>query len=129
MAHEPMFDPQDPYLARVRALALALPGAQEKVSVGRPTFYTKKVFAWYGMSHKVDGQWHRNPLSVSFLLPEDERLALIERDDTFVPGYIGPYGWLSFWLTDATDWQEIAEAMEDSYRQTAPAKLIAQLES
>lgn len=127
MAHELMFDPDDPTLARVRAIALALPGAQERVSVGHANFATKRVFAWYGMSHKVDGQWQRNLQSVSVLLPPDERLALIERDDTFVPGYIGPSGWLGILLSDNTDWAEIEELIEESYRQTAPARLVAQL--
>ncbi len=127
MAHEHMFDPDDPILARVRAIALALPGAQEKLSVGHPTFFTKKVFVWYGMSNKVEGQWQRNPQSVGVLLPEDERLSLLERDDTFVPGYIGPFGWLCVLLTEDTDWTEIEELIEESYRRTAPAKLVAQL--
>ncbi|HMR47717.1 MAG TPA: MmcQ/YjbR family DNA-binding protein [Arachnia sp.] len=127
MAHELMFDPDDPTLARVRTLALALPGAQERISVGHANFATKRVFAWYGMSHKVDGVWRRNPQSVSVLLPPDERLALIERADVFVPGYIGPSGWLGILLADDTDWTEIEELIEESYRQTAPARLVAQL--
>ena len=44
MAHQQMFDDDDPLLAQVRALALALPEADEKVSHGRPAFFTKKVF-------------------------------------------------------------------------------------
>lgn len=127
MAHEIFFDPDDPVLARVRTIALALPGAQEKISVGHANFHTRKVFAWYGMSHKVDGVWRRNPQSVAVLLPQDERLALIERDDTFIPGYIGPSGWLGVLLTGDTDWTEIAELVEESYRRTAPARLVAQL--
>jgi hypothetical protein len=43
-----MFDHDDPYLGRVRELAQALPGADMKVSHGRPAFFTKKVFAYYG---------------------------------------------------------------------------------
>lgn len=127
MAHDLMFDPDDPTLARIRAIALAFPGAEERISVGHANFATKRVFAWYGMSHKVDGVWQRNPQSVAVLLPHDERLALLERDDTFVPGYIGPSGWIGVFLTDDTDWTEIAELIEESYRQTAPARLIAQL--
>lgn len=127
MAHEPMFDPDDPYLARIRTIALAFPGAQERVSVGHANFATKRVFAWYGMSHKVDGQWRRNPQSVAVLLPQDERLALREREDVFVPGYIGPSGWLGILLAGHTDWTEVEELIEESYRQTAPVRLVAQL--
>ncbi len=52
-----MFDDKDPLLKRVRKLALAFPDANEKVSHGRPAFYTVKVFAYYGGSQKVDGEW------------------------------------------------------------------------
>ena len=54
--HEP-FDLDDPYLVRLRSLALALPGAAEKLVVGHPAFYTRKVFAYFAMSRKVDGGW------------------------------------------------------------------------
>lgn len=55
MAHPIMFDRDDPLLASVRDLALAFPGADEKVSHGRPAFFTTKVFCYYGGSHKVNG--------------------------------------------------------------------------
>ena len=127
MAHELAYDPADPTLARIRRLALAFPGAKEKVSVGHAAFYTTKVFAWYGMSHKVDGEWRRVRQSVSVLLPEDERLSLLGRDDVYIPGYIGPFGWIGLRLADDTDWVEIAELLEESYRNTAPRRLVAQL--
>ena len=74
--HEP-FDLDDPYLVRLRSLALALPGAAEKLVVGHPAFYTRKVFAYFAMSRKVDGVWENRPNTVSVVLPEDERLALV----------------------------------------------------
>ena len=49
-SHPIMFDDTDPVLARVREIALALPEAAEKVTHGRPTFFTAKVFAYYGGS-------------------------------------------------------------------------------
>lgn len=128
MAHELMFDPDDPTVVRVREIALALPGAKEKVSVGHPTFYTAKVFCWYGMSYKVDGEWIRQPRSVSVLLPEAERLALLERESVYIPGYIGPSGWVGVKLDDATDWDEMAELIEESFRTTASKKLIRELD-
>ena len=56
VAHPRMFDDDDPVLARVRTIALALPDAAEKVSHGRPAFFTTKVFAYYGGSLKVDAK-------------------------------------------------------------------------
>lgn len=48
MAHPPRFADDDPLLLRLRAVALSLPGAAEKISHGRPTFFTRKIFAIYG---------------------------------------------------------------------------------
>ena len=36
MAHPQMFDDDDPWLERVREIALALPGAKEKISLAGP---------------------------------------------------------------------------------------------
>lgn len=48
--------------------------------------------------------------------------------DSFVPGYIGPHGWVGLRLTEATDWVEVAELMEESFRATARKKLVRELE-
>lgn len=124
-----MFADDDPLLERVRALALALPGSAEKISHGRPAFFTTKVFAWYGMSRKVEGVWVQHPQSVVVLLPEPERSAVRELPNAYVPGYIGPSGWTGLDLDGSTDWAEIAELLEESYRQTAPGSLVNQLDS
>ena len=75
-----MFDEADPVLGRVRALALAFPDAGEKVSHGHPAFFTTKVFAYYGGSVKVDGNYRQHERSVLVLLDPDEREALLERE-------------------------------------------------
>ncbi len=125
-----MFADDDPALARVRALALALPGAQEKVSHGRPAFFTTKVFAYYGGSHKVDGDWHEHPQCLMVLLDEDERTALLEEDRSFVPAYLGPSGWLGVDLPapDERGWDEVAELLDASFRLTAPVRLVRELD-
>lgn len=96
MTHEPRYSDEDPTLQRLRELALSFPGADEKISHGRPVFFTTKVFVWYGMSNKVDGEWVQHPQSVCVLLPEEERLAVRGLPHCWVPGYLGPYGWLVF---------------------------------
>lgn len=123
-----MFDDDDPVLARVRAIALALPGTDEKVSHGRPAFFTKKVFAYYGGSLRVDGDWVQHPHAVIVLPDPDDRPALLEDDRTFVPAYLGPSGWVGVDLDDATDWDEVAELLDASYRLTAPKRLVAELD-
>lgn len=115
MAHPQMFDDDDPLLARVRALALALPNADEKVSHGRPAFFTKKVFAYYGGSVRVDGEWVQHPQALLILPEADERPALEQDERSFVPAYLGPSGWLGIDLDDATDWVEVAELLDASY--------------
>ena len=133
MAHPQMFEDDDPVLARVRALALALPAAEMKVSHGRPAFWTAprgKVFAYYGGSIKVDGEYVRHEQSIMVLLDTDEHDALLDDPRAYVPAYLGPSGWLGLDLPDAEagGWDEVAELIDASYRRTAAKKLVAQLD-
>lgn len=128
MAHPRMFDPDDPVLARVRAFALALPGADEKESHGRPAFYTRKVFAYYGAAIRKDGAWVEHGRAVVFLPDPDERRALQADPRFWVPAYLGPGGWLGLDLDERTDFDEVAELLEESFRLTAPARLVAELD-
>ncbi len=127
MAHPQMFDDDDPFLARVRALAGALPDVDEKVSHGRPAFFTKKVFAYYGASVRCDGDWEQHPHSIVVLPDPEDRRALEEDPRTFLPAYLGPYGWIGVDLDDSTDWTEVAELLDASFRLTAPKRSIARL--
>jgi len=45
-----------------------------------------------------------------------------------VPAYLGPSGWLGIDLDERTDLDEVAELLEESYRATAPARLVAELD-
>ena len=129
MAHPQHFDDDDPVLARLRAICLALPGADVKVSHGRPAFFTKKVFAMYGAVVKGEHHSDQHDRALVFMPSDAERPAYDNDERFFVPAYWGPSGWLGLDLAaDGTDWAEVAELVEDSYRATAPAKLIGQLE-
>jgi len=129
MAHAPHFDPQDPVLAKLRSVCLALPGADEKVSHGRPAFFTKKIFAIYGAVTKGDHHSGQYDQSVVFQPDPDEADALAQHEHSFVPAYWGPYGWLGLDLSqESVDWDEVAELVEDSFRQTAAKKLLAKLD-
>ena len=96
MAHPVMFEDADPYLVRLREICLALPEAQEKVSHGRPNFFTKKVFAGYGATLRGDHDPEPYARSVVFLPDAADRPALLDDDRVFEPAYLGPYGWLGF---------------------------------
>ncbi len=124
-----MFDDADPVLGRVRALALAFPDAAEKISHGHPAFYTTKVFAYYGGSVKVDGVYHQHEQSVIVLVDPAEREALLEDARSYVPAYLGPSGWVGVDLDGDTDWAEIGELLDASYRLTAGRRRVAALDA
>lgn len=128
MAHPKMFADDDPVLARVRELALAFPGADEKVSHGRPAFFTKKIYAYYGGSVKVDGEYVQHGQSLLVLPDSDDRRALTEDPRCFVPAYLGSSGWIGLDLDDDTDWTEVEELLDASFRLTAGKRLIAELD-
>lgn len=130
MSHAEMFDRDDPLLARVRTTAMRFPGAAEKISHGRPTFFTKKVFVYYGGSvRRGAGDWVQHPQSVLVLLESDERAALVGDSRTFIPAYLGSSGWLGLDLAPDSDFDEITELIDSSFRNTAPARLIAALDA
>ena len=121
-----MFDDADPILGRVREIALALPDATEVVAHGRPTFRCGKMFANYGGGLK--GGKVRYDQSILFIPDESEKPALEEDPRFFVPAYYGPYGWIGLNFRAAeVDWQEVADLVEQSYRNTAPVRLVKQL--
>ena len=124
-----MFDDDDPVLARVRGIALALPEAAEKVSHGRPAFFTQKVFCYYGGSIKVEGVWVRHDHAV-IIQPDPGDAPALRQDPRFwAPGYLGASGWLGIDVDDRTDWTEIAELIDASYRVTAAPRLVRELDA
>lgn len=130
MAHPKMFDDDDPVLRRVRSLALAHPEAVEKVAHGRPTFRTGKVFAYYGGTVRPPdgGLRERHDQSLLLRAADDEELRALREDPrTFHPAYLGTFGWYGIDLDAETDWAEIGELLEESYRATAPARLVREL--
>jgi predicted DNA-binding protein (MmcQ/YjbR family) len=125
-----MFENDDSFLQRLRQLAGDLPNVDEKVSHGRPAFFTKKVFAYYGGSVKLaTGEWVEHPQAIMVQPDESDRRALLEDPRTFVPAYLGPSGWVGIDLTDDTDWTEITELLDASYRLTAPVRDVAELDA
>ncbi len=129
MAHPLHFDDDDPYLARVRELALALPGAAEKVSHGRPAFFTQKVFAYFGGARKVEGAWVEHAHSLVVQPDPDDRAALVQDSHVYIPAYLGPSGWVGMDLDAETDWVEVAELLDASFRLTAPRRSVDELDA
>lgn len=124
-----MFDESHPVLGRVRELAMSLPGAAEKISHGRPAFFTTKVFAYYGGSIKVDGTHVHHGQSLVIRPDEEEARALLGEGRCYRPAYLGPSGWVGVDLEEGTDWTEVAELLEESFRRTADKRLVAELDA
>ena len=123
-----MFDDDDPALGRLRTVALGFPDAAEKVSHGIPAFYTTKVFAYYGGSVKVGDGYERHSASVLVLADPVEAPALLDSPGAYFPMYLGVSGWVGIDLDDATDWSEIGELVETSYRLTAGVRRVRRLD-
>jgi predicted DNA-binding protein (MmcQ/YjbR family) len=125
-----MFRDDDPGLADVRRLALAYPGATEKVSHGRPGFFAGKMFAMYGGSTKPDARTMTAvPHCVMVKVDDLDGVALRQDERFFYPAYLGPSGWLGLDFSVAdVDWAEVGELIDASYRLVAPRKLIALLD-
>lgn len=126
MPHPTMFTDDDPCLRKVREIALALPDTTEVVAHGRPTFRCGKMFGNYGGSVKGG---ERHDQCILFIPDAAERDALIDDPRFFTPAYLGPYGWLGLLLDDDTNWTEVAELLDASYRQIAPKRSIAKLDA
>lgn len=124
-----MFDDDDPILAKVRELATTFPDVDEKISHGRPAFFTKKIFTYYGGSLKVDGVYVQHGQSIVIAPDDDDRRALLEDPRVYVPAYLGAWGWIGVDLTEDADWSEVRELLDASYRLTAPKRSIAALDA
>jgi hypothetical protein len=131
MAHPIMFRDDDPLLSRLREICLALPGAEERVSHGRPTFRAGRIFAVYGGSEKIRPGEHRMVPAALIFTPDAVDLPAIDEDPRFfVPAYYGPYGGRAIDLADpGVDWAEIAELVDASYRRVASKRLLAELDA
>jgi hypothetical protein len=111
--------------AGVRAICRALPEVTEKLSHGAPAFFVRKQFVmlWPDGHHEHDFPhlWCAAPAGAQeVLVASSERF--------FRPPYVGGRGWVGMRLDGAIDWDEVAEALEDAYRTTAPARLVAKLD-
>jgi predicted DNA-binding protein (MmcQ/YjbR family) len=111
-------------LQRVRKICLAFPETSEKIAWGHPTFRVRdKIFATIGVNadDKVVTMTTKPP-------PGEQEALLAEGAPFFFPKYVGVRGWIGFVVNSKTDWKLVAELVEDSYREIAPKRLVAQLD-
>jgi predicted DNA-binding protein (MmcQ/YjbR family) len=124
MEHPLVIDPRDPLVERVRGICLTYPESAEVRAWGRPTFRAgKKIFIM--VSASMD-----RPHTIVFKPEADERLAYLDDPRFFSPAYWGPGGWLAIDIdSPSTDWTELAELIDTSYRQVALKRQLTALDS
>ncbi|HEX6489137.1 MAG TPA: MmcQ/YjbR family DNA-binding protein [Candidatus Dormibacteraeota bacterium] len=109
-----------PELERVRALCLALPDVEERLSHGSPAFFTKqKQFVHYWDDHHGDGRhciWCAAPIGMQ------EALTTAEPNRFFRPPYVGHRGWIGVNLDDDPDWSEIEHILGYAHRTVSLAR-------
>jgi predicted DNA-binding protein (MmcQ/YjbR family) len=126
-------------LREIRDICLGFPEAVEKETWDQPTFRVRgKIFAIVGEVDPADDDRGAmldrggSPAVVRISMkapPGDQELLLAEGDPFFLPPYVGPRGWIGIVVGETTDFSEIAELIEDSYRLTAPKRLLTELDS
>lgn len=113
-------------IARLRALCMTFPEANERMSHGTPTWFAGKgkVFA------TLDDHHHGAPhLAVWLPQPLGAQEALVAADPArfFRPAYVGPSGWVGVVLDGRPDWEMVAALTRDAFLHVATAKLKKQL--
>lgn len=104
---------------RLRPVVAGLPGAEERLSHGSPTYFTGpgrkgRSFA----SLHDEREWREGRLCLWLAAPEGMQRGLVEGDPRryFVPPYVGHRGWLGMRLDlPDVDWEDVAAAVEDAY--------------
>jgi hypothetical protein len=109
-------------LDKLRAICLAFPEASEEGGVGDPTFKVRnKIFAMRHPMNERESMWCKAPQGFQDMIVNSDP------ERFFVPPYVGHHGWIGVWLDVELDWQHIAELIEESYRMTAPKRLLQQM--
>ncbi len=112
----------DPRLARVTRLCLALPETTDERSGSHSTFRVrKKTFAYFLDDHHGDGVV---AIACKTEPGVNHSLAAEDPHKYYLPAYIGPRGWVALRLDlGPIDWDEVEELIRGSYRRTAPPRL------
>jgi hypothetical protein len=108
-------------MGRLRAICLALPEAEERLTWGETNFRVRgKIFAL------VTGT-----AEAAFVCkaPPGVQAILVGADPArfFLPAYVGHRGWIGVRLAGGPDWDEIATLVRRSYSMTAPKRLAASI--
>jgi hypothetical protein len=113
-----MIDP----LEMVRETALQLPGTEERLSHGQPTFFVGgKQFAQFRSNHHGDGK----TVVCVRVSSADEQAMLLEANPAIYskPAYMPT--WVSIDLAgDKVDWDHVGDRIAESWELAAPRRLL-----
>jgi hypothetical protein len=100
----------------IRAIALALPEAEERETWGEATFRVRdKIFLMMNAASK----------EVAVKTSREEQAALLEMDPAtfFFPSYVGTHGWTGVRIP-TVDAGEMRDLVTEAWRMTAPKRLV-----
>jgi hypothetical protein len=112
-----------PLLAQLEKIALAMPEAAKILNHGRPSFaVAKKTFVMFMDNHHGDGR-----IAIWCKAPPGDQADMVESDPKryFVPPYVGPRGWVGVRLDIKPNWKTIEAIVRESWRMTAPKRLLS----
>jgi hypothetical protein len=109
-------------LARVREAALELPGTEQRLSHGQPTFFVGgKQFAQFRDNHHGDG---KTVVCIRISGSDEQAMLLETAPETYSkPAYMP--SWLSIDIAgDDVDWAHVADRIAQSWELAAPRRLL-----
>jgi len=114
-------------LDRIRAICLALPETNERLSHGSPTFFIRDTTTFTSF-HDVDRHKEQGP-TIWCPAPSgvQEQMVEAEPERFYRPPYVGGRGWLGVRLDVEPDWDEVAGMIEEAFLLVAPKKLAVSL--
>jgi len=117
----------DRVIARVGKICRRFPESYEQDSWGNATFrVAKRIFVWTMVMENPGGEVVR---FVTIKAANGEHESLVaEGHPFFAPRSSFSKGWVGVILDSSTDWDELSELIEDSFREIAPKRAIAGLD-
>ena len=119
----PLSPDPDPALEQVRALALALPETEERISHGQATFFAAgKMFAQFRHDHHSDG---RTIVAVKTADAEEARMLIEGAPDNYSRVAYFRAEWVGLAIgTPDTDWEHVGDRIARSWELAAPRRLL-----
>jgi len=114
----------DPVLARLAEICLALPETTREATWKHSSFLTRnKTLLYWLDDHHGDGI-----VGFAVRVAKGKNAKLVKSDPKryFMPAYIGARGWVGYRMdVKGIDWDTVADLVIESWRSVVPAKLAA----